>query len=262
MPDIGYIKLYRSITINDIYSLPPLYWRIFERLIIEANHQDIEIPYKKNGITTKKTIKRGEKLTSIRQISKWVGWYERGIFKEPNPKLVKEVLDYLVKENMIFIYDKGNRMETHYKIVNYEVYQDKEDMKVTEQKRLAPSNNNDKNDKKNKYPSSEKFSSDTVEYKLSLLLRDGILKNYPKTKVPDDDSLHKWAVHIDRMIRLDNRTPEEIEKVIEFSLKDNFWQQNILSTEKLRKQFNTLAIKAASTGIKQDQSDKYADVIV
>jgi len=175
MSRIGYIKLYRAIVDNDIYVLPPLYLRVFERLIMEANHQDKEIPYKKNGIVTVKNIKRGERLTSIRQISRWVGWYERGIFKEPNPKLIKEILDYLIKDNMIEICGEGNRTETLYKIVNYEVYQDKEDTKVTEQKqkrnevetdlkRLAPTNNNDKEGLKTNKNDNNDLIISIVEY--------------------------------------------------------------------------------------------------
>lgn len=175
---IGYIKLYRSLLENEIYQLPPLYLRVFERLILEANHQDNEIPYRKKGEVKTKLIKRGEKLTSIRQISEWVGWYERGIFKTPNPKLIKEILDYLVENEMIIIYDKSNRTETHYKVVNYDVYQDKEDVKVTEQKqkrndletekkRLVPTNNNDKNGKNEK---EDNIYTDIYDYYLSLKL--------------------------------------------------------------------------------------------
>lgn len=135
MSKIGYIKIWRALIENEIYTLPPLYLRVFERLILEANHQDNEIPYRRKGKVEKKLIKRGERLTSVRQISEWVGWYEKGVFKVPNPKIIKEILDYLVKNNMIFIYNnKGNRTETHYSIVNYNVYQDFSEEKVTEQK--------------------------------------------------------------------------------------------------------------------------------
>ena len=162
---IGYVKLHRSLVDSEVYSLPPIYLRVFERLILEANHQDAEIPYRRNGQVEKRLIKRGERLTSIRQISEWVGWYERGVLKNPNPKIIKEVLDYLVIHNMIFIYSQSNRMETHYNIVNYSVYQEKDDTKVTEKKQnrnkietnkkqnaLQNNNdirmiNNDKNDK-------------------------------------------------------------------------------------------------------------------
>ena len=49
-----------------------------------------------------------------------------------------------------------------------------------------------------------------------------------------------WAKHIDLAIRIDNRTPEELRAVIEWCQGDSFWQNNILSTEKLRKQFDKL----------------------
>lgn len=111
--------------------MPPLYLRVCERLMLEANHQDNEIPYQGK----KKLIKRGEKLTSIRKISEWVGWYERGIFKTPNPKTIKKILDWLIENKMLEIYDEGNRRETHYKVLNYEVYQgydgDESNAKVT-----------------------------------------------------------------------------------------------------------------------------------
>lgn len=157
----GWIKLHRKIIDSDIYQMPPLYMRVFLRLILEANHQDNEIPYREKGqsVVGKKLIKRGERLTSVRDICKWVAWYERGKLKEPNPKTVQEILDWLEENNMIEIYGtKGNRKETHYKIVNYDIYQDKEDDKETEKKQSGNSqetekkqsldiNKNDKNDK-------------------------------------------------------------------------------------------------------------------
>lgn len=160
----GWIKLHRQITESDVYQMPPLYLRVFERLIIEANHQDNEIPYKKHSqdIACKKLIKRGERLTSIRQICQWVGWYERGIFKMPNPKTIKTILDWLQQNDMIQIYNnEGNRKETHYRIVNYDIYQSDDNTKVTEKKQSGNSketekkqsldtNKNDKNDKNDK----------------------------------------------------------------------------------------------------------------
>jgi len=65
--------------------------RVFERLIIEANNRCKKIPYGKGT----KLIKRGERLTSIRQIAEWVAWYERGILRIPNPKTISEILDWL-----------------------------------------------------------------------------------------------------------------------------------------------------------------------
>ena len=199
MSKIGYIKIWRALIENEIYTLPPLYLRVFERLILEANHQDNEIPYRRKGKVEKKLIKRGERLTSVRQISEWVGWYEKGVFKDPNPKIIKEILDYLVKNNMIFIYNnKGNRTETHYSIVNYNVYQDFSEEKVTEQKQeknaketekeresnnketnkkqTLPTNNNDKEcirmNKNDKECKKECIDGDFLDSKLQELLSE------------------------------------------------------------------------------------------
>lgn len=156
----GWVKFHRQITDSDIYKMPPLYMRVFERLIIEANHKDVEIPYREKGsrVYGKKLIKRGERLTSIRNIGEWVAWYERGCLKIPNPKTISSVLDYLIQENMIFIYNKGNSKETHYKVVNYDIYQDsieeESNTKVTTSKQLLDTNKNDnnvKNENKNIY---------------------------------------------------------------------------------------------------------------
>ncbi|MDF2892070.1 MAG: IBBPl23 49 [Clostridia bacterium] len=154
----GWIKLHRVITTKDIYLKPPLYLRTFERMILEANHVCKRIPYNK----TTKLIRRGERLTSIRQIAEWVAWYERGILKVPNPKTIKEILGWLIDNEMIEIYNQGNTKETHYNIVNYSVYQAKEDgesnCKVTvnggvnkQQMDINKNVKKEKNDKKNIY---------------------------------------------------------------------------------------------------------------
>lgn len=83
------------------------------------------------------------------------------------------------------------------------------------------------------------YSSETNEYRLSLLLKDLIINRDSKSRAKDCD-LQKWCIHIDRLIRLDERTSGEVEKVIMWCQNDSFWCSNILSAEKLRKQFDTL----------------------
>ena len=80
---------------------------------------------------------------------------------------------------------------------------------------------------------------------LSNFLRSLIVRNNPKSKAPD---ITKWAIDIDRMISIDNRTPEEIRSVIEFCQNDDFWQSNILSTAKLREKFDQLYLKMKKGG--------------
>lgn len=136
----GWIKLHREIKNKSIYQQPPLYLRVFERLIIEANSRCARIPYGKET----KLVKRGERLTSIGQIAEWIGWYERGIFKIPNKKTISDILDWLIKNELIEIFNKGNARETHYNIVNYCIYQSRDDdesnAKVTPDKRPLDTN--------------------------------------------------------------------------------------------------------------------------
>lgn len=85
-----------------------------------------------------------------------------------------------------------------------------------------------------------KFEIESEEYKLAEYLYKAILKNDKKYKKPNLDN---WAVYIDRLIRLDNRSVEEIKRVIDFATNDDFWKANILSTKKLRKHFSKLLIQ-------------------
>lgn len=38
-------------------------------------------------------IKLGQRLTFVRTIATAVGWYERGLWKEPNPKTIQDILE-------------------------------------------------------------------------------------------------------------------------------------------------------------------------
>ena len=96
------------------------------------------------------------------------------------------------------------------------------------------------------------FEESTKEYSLAVLLRTHILSNRATARVPDEEPacLASWCLDIDRMIRLDKRDPNEIEKVIRWCQADPFWMSNVLSPAKLRKQFDQLAMKmeAAENG--------------
>jgi hypothetical protein len=88
------------------------------------------------------------------------------------------------------------------------------------------------------------FSPTSDEVRLSELLFQKISSRDPKNKKPN---IQSWAKHIDRLIRIDNRGPTEIRAVIEWCQGDPFWQNNILSTEKLRSKFTQLALKMKDT---------------
>lgn len=88
------------------------------------------------------------------------------------------------------------------------------------------------------------WESATSEDSLSLaaLLRDLIVGRLPKSRARRAN-LQAWAAHVDKLIRIDGHTPTEIEQIIRFSQADSFWQDNILSTAKLRTKFDNLQSK-------------------
>ncbi|MCO1336089.1 hypothetical protein MO867_17295, partial [Microbulbifer sp. OS29] len=79
------------------------------------------------------------------------------------------------------------------------------------------------------------------DYRLANLILDGVRRLQPNFKTPNLDA---WANDCRKIRELDNRTPAEIAHVFNWANRDDFWQTNILSPAKLRKQFDQLQIKA------------------
>jgi phage replication O-like protein O len=97
------------------------------------------------------------------------------------------------------------------------------------------------------------FSSDSPEVRLSELLFSLILQNNPKSKKPN---IQSWAKHVDLAHRRDNRSLEDLEKVIRWSQQDSFWLQNILSTGKLREKYDQLFLKMTKSNGKSKPPKK------
>lgn len=58
----------------------------------------------------------------------------------------------------------------------------------------------------------------------------------------------KWLQDIDKLNRIDGYSYEQIERTIRWVQADSFWQSNVLSPSKLRKQFSALQIKMKNNG--------------
>lgn len=82
-----------------------------------------------------------------------------------------------------------------------------------------------------------KFSPNSIEFRLADLLHKIIKNRNPNFKKPN---MQKWSEHVDSMIRLDRRAPDDIATIIKWSQKDRFWYKNILSTDSLREKFDRL----------------------
>ncbi len=107
---IGYVLLYRSIQYNFIWDDKPFArGQAFIDLILMANH-DNKKTILNGGIVE---VKRGERITSLRQLANRWGW---GTGK------VKSFLELLQSEGMISY--KSDTKKTTYKVLNYGRYQD------------------------------------------------------------------------------------------------------------------------------------------
>jgi hypothetical protein len=128
----GYIKDYRQELGSDVWSMPPLYHRIWQYIKYTVNHHIGRIPQRDGSFIE---LQPGQTLTSYRSIAQGVGWYERGLFKVPNVKTVQEICEWLSLNNMITInHGESNRQYTLITLVNWGFYQCNDMMKVTEDK--------------------------------------------------------------------------------------------------------------------------------
>lgn len=87
--------------------------------------------------------------------------------------------------------------------------------------------------------------------KLSELLRSEILRQFPNNVgAKKETCVERWAVDIDRMIRIDHRSPESVRDAILWAMDDEFWRRNIWSGAKLRKQYDRLDADARAGFLK------------
>lgn len=92
----------------------------------------------------------------------------------------------------------------------------------------------------------QKFSE--MDMKMATLLMELIKQNNPDWKLRG--KVETWAAHIEKLHRIDERSYQQIEYMIRWTQQDSFWQQNILSTAKLREKFNDLIPKVKASAVK------------
>ena len=95
-------------------------------------------------------------------------------------------------------------------------------------------------------------------FELVDLLIKKILHNDPKAKVPKTEKGREaWANDFRLLIEKDGRSSEEVREIIIWCQEDPFWRSNILSADKLRKQFTQLILKKQATSklVKPDPAE-------
>nr|DAM07020.1 MAG TPA: replisome organizer [Caudoviricetes sp.] len=250
----GYILLSRKLIESEIWRKPPLYLKVWIYLLSKAQHSDY------------KSLKRGQLWTTYEEIMDGCAWRVGARLEKPNKDEIYRILTFLRKPDeggherdtkataitttkatrgMLIIIENYDYYQTH---SNYENDSESDDEKATKEVRtrqerdtINKNDNNDKNDNNNIPLKKEPkiFNSEDKEYLLAEYLSKQISKHLDKP-LKEEKDLQRWAADFNKMVRLDKYDINEIKEVLVFSQKNDFWQTNILSASKFRKQYLTL----------------------
>ncbi len=236
MQEQGWIKIFRILLDKPIWlQSTPEQKTILITLLLMANHKDKEWEWKGK----KFKAKPGQFITSLNSIVKKCG---KGI----STQNVRTALDRFKKyEFLTYESTKTGRLIT---IVNWGLYQELKDNAnkginkgvTNNQQSTNKELTTNKNDKNVKNDKKYNYMSDSNEYRLATYLFNYIRNNNPNAKEPN---LQKWSRHFDYILRIDKRDIEEVKAVIKWCQKNDFWYKNILSPDKLRKQYDRLLIE-------------------
>jgi len=274
----GWVKLHRKLLDNPI-ARRPLYCHLWVHLLLRASHKETFFIW--NG--QRRTLRPGQILTSRSQLSRdsnisastveKILTYleaEQQIEQHMTNKFrvitVKNWVSYQSGNHDVTQCDSSVTAENGQKGPNTPQSVTATNSKKNPQKpRLRPHRRESKSCNVTQCDSNEDSNEDSSvthtrmykkkffcpnsdEFRLARLLFDLIRQRKPDYKEPN---LQKWAATVDRMIRLDHRKVDRIEAVIRWCQADttpkgtrNFcWANNILSTEKLREQFDQLELR-------------------
>ena len=149
---------------------------------------------------------------------------------------------------MPYLLNKDNNNGSNEVNVDNNPISEKVNVDINTQSKVNKSKVNKSNkDSHDSTPAKRVYEPDDINLKLANYLLAKIRERnssiYPTdSKNPPDTQ--KWANDIRLMHERDARSYDDIKRIIEWCQQDSFWQNNILSASKLRKQFGKLIDKA------------------
>jgi hypothetical protein len=222
-PGQGWIKLHRQSLHSRVWKNTHL-WHLWTYCLLRANHKPTWVSVKTGRGETEEFVDAGQFVFGSKSAARALGAKWQTTYKR-----LKKL------ETMGNLRTQSKAHCTIVTICNWGTYQNGDGLHEKARGDPSIASGNEK----------KKFSPDSEEFRLSKLLLDLILERKSSFRKPD---LQKWAVHVDRLIRLDKRTPDQIESVIRWCQQDSFWQNNILSTHKLRDQLDQLELRMEAGG--------------
>lgn len=220
----GYVKVWRKIHDDDMLKNHK-YCAFFLWALTKASHKRTDIIVGNQCVK----LEPGQFVFGRRMAARELGMTEREI---------RTIIELAKKADFLTI--KTTNKYSIITIINWHIYQG---LETDERPSKRPASDQQATTNKNVKNVKNKYMSDSTESGLADFLLQKILSRNPGFKKPN---MQQWARDIDLMIRIDHRRPEDIQHVIEWCQNDRFWQNNILSTAKLRKQFDQLRAKMES----------------
>ncbi|MDA1477297.1 replication protein [Bacillus sp. CLL-7-23] len=230
----GWIKLHRKIKENPIFANSDMF-KLWALCLIKATHKEHD------QLVGNQMVKLlpGEFLTGRHELA---SEFNEGV--KPSEKVssstVWRYIRNFEKWQMLNI-KSGNKFSV-ISITNWSEYQQSEQQvnsNCTANEQQVNTNKNVKNDK-NVKNNNKRLVFDEKQMQLAELLWKHVQVNAPDMKKPN---LDKWANTIRLMMERDGRTGKDIQEMILWSTKHEFWYKNILSADKLRKQYARLAVQ-------------------
>ncbi len=237
----GYVMLARALLDSDLMDQSPLVIKLWVWLLLNANWHD------------RKQLKRGQLVTTIgamqEAMSHYAGWRK----VRPTPDQIRSAYGALTGTARITV--RRTTRGVVITVLNYDTYQDvlsyasrtvSGDEIAREPAGIPHDTKSIKKENRKKETKSKSLPSEAA-CRLSELLADLVLENCPGnrnlTAARREATLARWAQDIDKLLRIDGRSPEEVERVIRWSQQDTFWKPNIQSGAKLREKFDQLTAR-------------------
>lgn len=239
----------RKLDSSAIAEAPPYAREVWLYLLRTANYEDTKIC--KRGQTIRRYI-------DIREALKWYVGYRKCMYSVAQ---CENAMKLLRRANMIATMRTTRGLciticnYSFYQTAgNYESHSLQPDTSATMEPQGCPTIN--KKVKKDKKKEEKLYCPTSDEVRLASILGCLILVRKPdhkKVLAAQKNGWQAWAVHVDRMLHIDNRDIARAKEVIEWAQADTGngdwpgWQNNIMCTETLRKKFDTLELRMAES---------------
>lgn len=229
----GWVCVHRQLLDNPIFKNDKLF-RVFMYCLLKASHSEHDQLIGDSVVP----VKSGEFVTGRKSISSATGLTEQN---------VRTALNKLEKLSILTI--KSTNKYSIISIVNWNKYQQSNQQVTSKQpasNQQVTTNNNGNNGNNGEKDNSVtqkrdkkfNFNQDHMSFAEAMLERIKLIA--PQSKKPNLDG---WANTIRLLCENDNVEINHAWNVFKWANSDSFWQTNILSADKFRKQFAQLSAK-------------------